>query len=276
MIKKILLWGSLSLLLLLIAGIIAVGMSLGKIIKVGIETAGPKITQTSFKVDSVNLSVLSGSAGINGFVLGNPDGFKSVSAVSLGKAAVSIVPGSILSDKIIIHSVEVRDAEITFEGNPFGANNLKQIMDNVNALAGGGSASTTAPAASTPATASGNKPAKKLEVDDFLISGAKVHASITGIPGVGVKEITVPIPDIHFSDLGKGNDGITAGELTQKILGEITADTIKSLASSVADLGKNLTGAATGILSGAVGSGTNGVGAGVDTLKKGLGGLFGK
>lgn len=276
MIKKILLWGGLALLLLLVAGVIAVGMSLGKIVKTGIETVGPKITQTSFKVDSVNLSPLSGAAGINGFVLGNPDGFKSAQAISLGKAAVSIVPGSILSDKIIIHSVEVRDAEITFEGNPFGANNLKQIMDNVNALAGGGAASTNTPAANTPAASGANKPAKKLEVDDFLISGAKVHASITGIPGIGVKEITVPIPDIHFSDLGKGNDGITAGELVQKILGEVTTDTVKALASSVSDLGKNLTGAATGILSGAVGNGTNAVGAGVDTLKKGLGGLFGK
>ena len=275
MIKKILLWGGLALLLLLVAGVLAVGMSLGKIVKTGIETVGPKITQTSFRVDSVNLSPLSGAAGINGFVLGNPDGYKSAQAISLGKAAVSIVPGSILSDKIIIHSVEVRDAEITFEGSPFGANNLKQIMDNVNALAGGGAAGTNAPAASTPA-ASGNKPGKKLEVDDFLISGAKVHASITGIPGLAVKEITVPIPDIHFSDLGKGNDGITAGELVQKILGQVTADTVKALANSVSDLSKNLTGAAKDILSGAAANGTNAVGAGVDTLKKGLGGLFGK
>ena len=271
MIKKILLWGGLMLLLLLIVGVLAVGMSLGKIVKTGIETVGPKITQTSFKVDSVNLSPLSGAAGINGFVLGNPDGYQSAQAISLGKAAVSLVPGSILSDKIIIKSVEVRDAEITFEGNPFGANNLKRIMDNVNALAGGGATSTNAPAA-----ASGSKPAKKLEVDDFLISGAKVHASITGIPGVGVKELTVPIPDIHFSDLGQGTDGITAGELIQKILGQVTADTIKSLISSVGDLGKNLTGAAKDILSGAAANGTNAVGAGVDTIKKGLGGLFGK
>ena len=86
----------------------------------------------------------------------------------------------------------------------------------------------------------------------------------------------MPIPDIHFSDLGKGNDGITAGELVQKILGQVTADTVKALANSVSDLSKNLTGAAKDILSGAAANGTNAVGAGVDTLKKGLGGLFGK
>jgi len=269
--KKIILWLGLGLVILLVVGVIVVALSLGKIVKTGIETVGPKITQTSFKVDSVDLSLLSGSAGINGFVLGNPEGFKTAQAVSLGKAAVSIVPSSILSDKVIIHSVEVRDAEITFEGSPFGANNLSKIMDNVNALAGSSPAATNAPAAS-----GASKPAKKLQVDDFLISGAKVHASITGIPGVGAQEITVPIPDIHFSNLGTGPEGITAGELTKKVLGEITTATVKALASSVSDLGKNLTGAAKNILSGATANGTNAVGAGVDTIKKGLGGLFGK
>ena len=272
MIKKIILWLVVAVAVVVVAGVVIVGLSLGKIVKTGIETVGPKITQTTFKVDSVDLSLLSGSAGLNGFVLGNPDGFKSPSAISIGKAAVSILPSSIMSEKIVIHSVEVRDAEITFEGNPLGANNLSKIMDNVNALAGGSTPNTNA-AATGSSSSSASKPGKKLEVDDFLISGAKVHANITGIPGLGTKEITVTIPDIHFTDLGKGDGGITAGDLVQKVLGQVTAETVKSLASSATDLGKNLSGAAQGILSGAT---TNAVGAGLDTVKKGLGGLFGK
>jgi hypothetical protein len=82
---------------------------------------------------------------------------------------------------------------------------------------------------------------------------------------VALKEITVPIPDIHFSNLGQGPDGITAGELTQKILQEVSTDTIKA----VADNAKNLIGGAGGLISGV---GTNGV----DTIKKGLGGFFKK
>jgi len=79
----------------------------------------------------------------------------------------------------------------------------------------------------------------------------------------------VPIPDIHFSNLGQGPDGITAGELTQKILQEVSTDTIKA----VADNAKNLLG---GAANGILGVGTNAMGAGMNTLKKGLGGLFGK
>jgi hypothetical protein len=267
MIKKIILWLVIGVAVVVIVGVVAVALSLDKIVKTGIETVGPRITQTTLTVSSVNISLLSGSAGINGLVLGNPEGFKTPSAISLGKAAVSIVPKSILADKVIIHSVEVHDAEITFEGSPFGANNLSKLMDNVNSLAGKTTPDTNAPAAS-PAKKTGT--ARKLQVDDFLISGAKVHASITGIPGVALKEITVPIPDIHFSNLGQGPDGITAGELTQKILQEVSTDTIKA----VADNAKNLVGGvANGIISGV---GTNAVGAGVDTIKKGLGGLFKK
>jgi len=161
----------------------------------------------------------------------------------------------------VIHSVELRDVEITFEGSPFGANNLSKIMDNVNALAASGKAD-----ANAPGSAGAKKPAKKLEVDDFLISGAKVHAQINA--GIVNKEITLTLPDIHFSDLGKGNDGITAAELTKKVLGEITADTIKSLASAVNDLGKGATDA--------VKNAGKTMGDNVNKIGKGLGGLLGK
>ena len=199
--KKILIRIGLGLLVLVIAGVIVVGLFLGNIIKAGMETVGPKITQTSLKVNSVSVSMLGGSAGVKGLVLGNPEGFKTAQAMSVGKAAVSVAPMSILSDKVVIRSVEVRDAEITFEGSPFGANNLNKIMENVNAIAGGGKAGTNAAA-----QAGAKKPAKKLEVDDFLIIGAKVHVSLTGMGG---KEMTLPLPDIHIRDLGKDGDGIT-------------------------------------------------------------------
>jgi len=161
----------------------------------------------------------------------------------------------VLSDKIVIKSVEVRSPEITFEGNPLGANNLKKIMDNVNAFTGGAAAKP----ADTNAPAKGAaKPAKKLEVDDFLITGAKVHFN----------GATLPLPDIHFSDLGKGPEGITAGDLTQKVLGEITTATVKAVAESLASLGKGAADAATGAV--------KDVGGAASKIGKSLGGLFGK
>lgn len=270
--KKIILGIVLVLILLLVIGVVLIGTHLGEIVKAGLETVGPKVTQTSLTVNSVNVSLVGGSAGVNGLVLGNPEGYKAPQAVSLGSAAVSLSPGSILSDKVVIHSIAVKDAEITFEGNPLGANNLTKIMDNVNAATAAGQSGTNAPAAA-PAAPGEKKPGKKLEVDDFLITGAKVHANLTGLVS---KEITLTLPDIHFTDLGKGNDGITAADLTQKVLGQITADTVKALASSVTDLGKNAVDAAKGALQNAANGSVTNVSDSVNQLKKGLGGLLGK
>lgn len=272
--KKIILIIFLVVVVLLVAGVLIVGTHLGAIVKAGLETAGPKITQTTLKVDSVNLSLLGGSAGVNGLVLGNPEGFTTPQAISIGKAAVSLTPASILSDKIIIHSVEIRDAEITFEGSLLGANNLSKLMDNVNA-ATASAAGTNAPAATT-SSAGEKKPGKKLEVDDLLIAGAKVHASVSGIPGMKTQELDVTIPDIHFTDLGKGTNVITAAELTQKILGEIKADTGKALATAVTGLGKNISAAAKNAVQDAASGALTNAGGSVEQLKKGLGGLLGK
>jgi len=243
--KKILLGTGIGLVVVIAVVVIIVGFFLGTVVKAGMETISPKVTQTTLTVSSVQVGILTGSAGVNDLVLGNPDGYKSPSAISVGKTAVSVAPFSVLSGKIVIKSIEVRSPEITFEGNPFGANNLKKIMDNVNAFTGTPVAKTTGTNAPTPAGAP--KPAKKLEVDDFLISGAKVHFN----------GATLPLPDIHLTDLGTGPDGITASDLIKKVLGEITAATVKAVVSSAGDAGKALGGEA-------------------GKLGKSLGGLFGK
>lgn len=255
--KKILFIGVILVVVIGIAAVVFVGLFLDKIVKTGIEEVAPGITQTSVTVESVNISALSGSAGISGLVIGNPPGYNSTNAISLGKAAVSVEPKSLLSDKIIVRSIAVVAPEITLEGNPFGENNLKKILDNVNAAAG-----TNAPAATPSATPQAKKASKKLEVDDILISGVKVTARISGLTGA---PLSLTIPDIHLTNLGTGPDGITAADLTQKILSQVITGTI----TAVGEQAKNLVGGAAGGL-------LKGAGGGADALKKGIGNLFGK
>ncbi len=246
-IKKILLITGLGLLVLIVIGVVTVGLFMGNIVKAGINTVGPKITQTTLTVDGVDLSLMTGSASIKNLVLGNPQGYKAPNAISVGVAAVSVSPMSVLSDKIVVKSVRVEAPEITFEGNPLGKNNLKQIQDNVNATASSFQSSSTNQAANTAA-----KPGKKLEVDDFLITGAKVHI------GTGT---TLPLPDIHLTDLGKGTDGITAADLTKVVLSEVVSGTLKAVAKEATNLGK----------------GAENIGKeGVNKVTTGLGGLFKK
>jgi uncharacterized protein involved in outer membrane biogenesis len=229
MMRKLLLGVVVVLVVLIIVAVIVMGFFLGTIVKTGMETAGPKITQVSIKVDAVNLSLLTGSARVKGLVVGNPEGYKTLQAISVGSAAVGVNPFSVLSDKIVVRSVRVEAAEITFEGG-LGGNNLSKIMDNVNAIAkSGGSASTNTTARA------GSEPGRRIEVDDFLITGAIVHVRL---PDMGGKEMTLPLPDIHLTNLGKGNAGITATDLTRRVLGAITTATVKVVASATTDIGQ--------------------------------------
>lgn len=253
-VKKILLGAVIGLVALVIVAVIVGGLFLGKIVKAGVETVGPKLTQTTITLDAVDVSLLTGSAAVKGLVVGNPEGYKAPQAISVGLAAVSVVPTSVLSHKIVVKSVKVEGPEITFEGNPFGANNLKKILDNVNAA----TASTSAGPAATNAPAAA-QPAKKLEVDDLLITGAKVHL------GTGT---TLTLPDIHLTNLGTGPDGITPAALIKDVLSQVTAETFKAVGKSLGNVGKGAENLGK--------EGAKNVKEGVNNVKKGIGKLFGK
>jgi hypothetical protein len=106
------------------------------------------------------------------------------------------------------------------------------------------------------------KPAKKLQVDEFIITGGKIHVSVTALAG---GTASVPLPEIHLTDLGTGPDGITPEDLTIKVLGAIEQATVKAAAGVVADIGR-------GAISMAGSAGSNAV----QSVTKGLGGLLQK
>jgi uncharacterized protein involved in outer membrane biogenesis len=227
--KKILILLGVLFLLLVIAVVLA-GLFLDRLVKAGVESVAPGITQTTVTLAAVSLSPLSGAASLQGLVIGNPSGYSSAAAIRVGQAAVRVAPASILCAKVIIHSIEVRAPEITFEGNPLGENNLKKILDQVNTQAAAANSATNAPGA--PGAG------KKLQVDKLLITGAKVHALIR-TPLLN-QEVSLTLPEISLTNLGAGPDGIMPAELAQKILSQITKATIKSLGDRLGSLGKGL------------------------------------
>lgn len=258
--KKIFLVASIAVLVLIIAGVITTAVFLDDIVKKGVETVGPQIVKVPITLSEVHIGLTTGSAKVKGLVVGNPEGYKTPYAISVGLAEVGVNPFSVLSDKIVIRSIHVKSPEITFEGNPFGKNNLGAIMENVNSIAKSGGPVTTNTINKTDA-----KPAQKMQVDDFLITGAKVHVSLTGMVS---KEMTLPLPDIHLTNLGRGGDGLTPTDLTRAVMSAITSATIKAVASAATDAGKGL--GSLGMDAGKS-AGTN-----VDKITKGIRGLFGK
>ncbi len=206
-------------LVLLVVVLLVVGLFyLGNIVKSGVERVGPSVAKVPVTLDSAAISVLGGSGVLKGFVIGNPEGYKSPEAIKVGTVSVSLVPRSLLSDKVVIRSIKVESPELTFEKNSLTGSNLEKILENL-----GGEKKPSDPS-SKPATPSENAQ-KKLQVDEFIITGAKVHAIV---PIVG--PYTVPLPELKLMNLGQGPEGITGAELGQRVMTLVLEATTKAVA----------------------------------------------
>ena len=217
--------GLIVVVVLVIAAVLAALYFLGAIVKKGVETAGPNITKTTVKLDGAKLSIFSGNGELKGFLVGNPEGFNSPSAVRVGSVGVDVQPGSVFSDKVVVRSVKVLAPEITFEGT-LGGNNLGKLLANIRGTEEKDKQATSKKEQSS---------SKKLQVDDFLITGGKINLSTSLLGG---KSTTLTLPEIHLTNLGQGTDGISASELAERVFKVIVEETVKAVTDSA--VGKSL------------------------------------
>jgi hypothetical protein len=190
--------------------VVVVGLSkLGPIVKMAVNTYGPKITGTELKVGDVGISLFSGEAKLKKFFLGNPKGFKSPSAMKIGSVDVDVDEGSLTKDPIIIQKIEVVGPEITYEKKG-STDNFKALLANVQKnLPQGGSAKKEA---------ENQGPGKKLIIKDLIIKQGKVNLALD-MPGVmlGDKQISADLPDIHLKDIGESKGGSSPGVVAKEI-----------------------------------------------------------
>ena len=209
-----------------IGGIVAMNIFLNSAIKKGVETFGPKVTQTSVTVEKVKVSPITGYGELQGFVIGNPQGFNTASAFRLGKVVFHINLKSLLSDKIIIHEITIDNPEVTYELALSGSN-IDRIKESIEALPGGNDGPSQKP--EKKAADESNKPGKKIQIDSFLFQGAKINLSAKILQG---EVLTIPLPKIQLSDIGgDSDDGSNLSEVADEIFSSLhkaIIDTVKS------------------------------------------------
>ncbi len=181
--------------------------SLNSLVKKAVETVGPTITRTDVRLASARLSPFSGSGSLNGFVIGNPEGYKGPFALKLGSIAVSVDKETLLKDPIVVNSVIIRGPEIALIGTPSG-NNLGKLMQNIQSS---GSSSKTKEE-KPPQEAS----SKKFVIKEVVISGTKVHLAASALDQK-VNQ-TISIPDIRLQNIGTAGKGISARDVAMQII----------------------------------------------------------
>ena len=203
--KKIVLGSILVLVVGIGIGLFYLVSNLDELVKKGIETYGSQVTQTAVRVDRVKIELQKGSGAINGLTVGNPVGYSTPNAFSLGEISTQVG----LSDKIIvIDHITVRAPEIFYEINQAGQNNLNQLNKNIAATSSG---------SSNNKSPSGNGPEPKIKIGKVLFVDGNIHAKVVPLD----KAYELKLPKIEMNNLG-GQNGATPQQITNQIVKELS------------------------------------------------------
>ncbi len=257
MLKKIAI--AVVVLLVIVAGAIGYFLffKLDGTIKTALEKYGSEATQASVKVGGVKIGLRDGSGQITNISIGNPKGFTSPEAFTLGEVKVVIDPASVTGKVIHIKEVVIDKPQVYYEPNLGGSGNLETIQKNVNGYAakmGGGSGG----ASSAPASSSAPKDEKKFIIDRVTIQGGKVSVKSAALAQAN-QNVYTDLPAINLRDIGKAKGGATPAEVSSEIIGAISQQASRAAANNLGNM-----------LQGLGGSGSTGGGA-ADQLRGLLG-----
>lgn len=198
---------------------------LGHMVKIGVNTFGPKLTQTKVVLDSARIMPISGVGTLNGLAVGNPKGWSDHDAFKLAKIHVDVAPLSLFGDHIVINEVTIDGPEFLYE-TKLVSSNIKDLLKNIDSFSG-------QQGAEEPKTKSG-KPIK------FEIKKLRITNGVARL-GVGVAAVPVPLPPISIDDLGTAEGGITpdqaVGAVMKKVLGGIVSGSAQALSQTLGTAG---------------------------------------
>lgn len=222
--------------IVVVIAIIFFGLSnLGPIIKQAVNSYGPKITKTELHVADVSVSILSGEAKIKQFFLGNPAGFKTPSAMKVGSVLINVDEKSLTSNTVVIDRIEVIHPEITYEKKG-SIDNFNTILKNITK---------TSDSEKPSKSESGKEGAgKKLIIRDFIVKQGKVDLELSAY-GIGDKQISATLPDIHLKDIGEKKNGASPAEAFKEVFaalyGKISSPAVTDvLNKELSSMGVNL------------------------------------
>src|ERR1051325_2057922 len=92
------------LVVMVVAVVVLLFTNLNSIVKGGVEKVGPQITKTEMRLAKVNISPFSGSGQLTGRFVGNPEGYKTESAIKVGDVKVVLKMASVMHDTVEIES----------------------------------------------------------------------------------------------------------------------------------------------------------------------------
>ena len=202
--------------------------SLDSIIKAAVEKYGSEVTQVEVRLDGAKVSITSGEGALRGLTVGNPEGFKTDHAFSLGEISVVLDLGTVTQNPVVIKEIVISAPEVTYELGS-GGSNIDVIQRNVNAYGGSGKGKAKSP------TREDDQEGRKLVIQNLNVRKGKVTVSATMLKG---QKLSAALSEIHLKDIGKQKGGADPSEVVEILVRAISQSSVKAVGTL--DLGKVL------------------------------------
>lgn len=188
--------------------------NLDAILKAAIEMYGSEATHTAVRVEKVKVKLTdgsqAGSGAIYGLTIGNPFGYSTPHAFTLGEVSIKIDLNSLRSPPYVIDNITVRAPQVFFEVNKDKKNNLNELKEKLTA----GLPKDTA-AKDTGSTAPVEP---RLIIRKITFSEGAIKAKVTPLN----KNYDLALPAINMANLG-GKKGATPTEIANEIIDRLIA-----------------------------------------------------
>lgn len=186
--------------------------NLGAIVKIAVNTYGPDITKTELRVDNVDVAVFQGRAELKNFVLGNPDGFSSPHAMTVGFAFVDLDETTLTRDTVIIDTIEIRQPIITYEIKG-ATDNFRTMINNMKKPA-----EPASPGEPPEKWKAEKKDGKKVVIRNLILKDITIK---TAAAMAGGDIATTTISEIHLKNIGEKQNGVQVARAVIIVLNEI-------------------------------------------------------
>lgn len=194
--------------------------NLDRIVAAAIGKYGSEATGTSVKVSSVRIKLGEGAGSISGLQIGNPGGFSTPNAVSLGSISIAVDTGSLTGDPVVIETIKVSSPRIAYEINESGVANIDEIKKNVEAY--------QKSIVSGKGEGGKKEGGKKLLIRSLVVEGGQVDVLVAALGG---KPLQAKLPRIALRNLG-GKGGATPGEIAAQVLDPLVRQAIAAASST--------------------------------------------
>jgi hypothetical protein len=198
--------------------------NLNSIVKKIVEDAGSNALGTHVALNSAEINLTEARAALAGLTIANPKGFNERNAFELGGIEVVLDPATVTGNEIVIPSIIIDKATLTFE--QIGSNNnLQVLMNNLDSSSDSGATANDA------------------TDTEILIVIEELHlndASMTIIADQVSKPLNVSLPDITVRNIGRRGAGVTPDQATEAIIQPILKQAQAAAKNHVKDEAKDI------------------------------------